>query len=118
MLGLVAMIPVISLTGGTIFASKKAYSMALYKPICKIIRDLEIFLNDSVGKPTSFDREGQLYFLTESLKKKCGILTLHDLKLMEEDIIELQSRNLIYAQKFNVVQRMYRTYPFLLPGAI
>lgn len=117
-IGMVAMFPVMSLAGGAFFASKKAYYTSVYEPILKIFRDLEIFLNDVSDKSISFDKEGHLYFLTELLKKKCEILTLKDLTFMEQDIAELQSKKLTYAQKFNTLQRMYRTYNFLLPGAI
>ena len=115
---LIAMFPVVLLARGAMFASKKAYSMTLYKPISRVIRDLEIFLNDSITKPISFDREGRLYFLTESLKRNSGALMFQDSKLMEDDIAELQSKHLTYLQKFNIVQRMYHTYAFLLPGAV
>ncbi len=117
MLGVAALFPVMAIAVGAVSATNRAYHAASYQYVRRVIRDLEIFLNDSVVKPISFDREGKLYFLTELLKKKCDVLTMNEHKLMEEDIAELQSKNLTYLQKFNIVQRMYHTYAFLLPGA-
>ena len=116
-LGVAALLPVVAVAAGTLSATNRAYNSISHQPIRRIIRDLEIFLNDSVLKPISFEREGKLYFLTDLLKKKCGVLTMKEYKLMEEDIAELQSKNLTYLQKFNIVQRMYHTYAFLLPGS-
>jgi len=114
-LGLAALLPAIVVVAGTVSATKKAYYSASYQSIRRIIRDLEMLLNDSIVKPISFDRDGKLYFLTELLKSKCNILTLKESKIMEDDIAELQSKNLTYLQKFNTVQRMYHTYACLLP---
>ena len=113
-----ALLPAVAVAAGTVSASSRTYYAMSHQPIRRIIRDLEILLNDSVAKPVSFDREGKLYFLTELLKNKSDVLTMREHKMMEEDIAELQSKNLAYLQKFNIVQRMYHTYAFLLPGAI
>lgn len=118
MIGLMAMFPAVSIAAGMTFASKKAYCIASYEPVRKVVRDLDMFLNEATSKSPSFEQEGKLYFITELLKRKCTVLSCKELQLMEEDIAELQSRYLTYTQKYNIVQRMYRTYAFLLPGAV
>lgn len=117
-IGIASLIPLMTVIAGGTFASQKLYNSVSYQPIRKVIRDLEIFLNDASVQDVSLDREGRLYFLTELLKNKSKILAANDTRLMEDDITELQSMKLTYAQKFNIVQRMYHTYGFLLPGAI
>ncbi|MBP6870272.1 hypothetical protein KBC04_05290 [Candidatus Babeliales bacterium] len=113
-----AFIPVITLLGSGFFASHKIYNSVAYQPIRKFIRHVEILLNESLYEPVTFEREGSLYFYTEQLKLYSTALTLYEQKMMEVDIASLQSSKLDYVQKFNVVQRMYRTYPCLIPGAI
>ncbi|AXK60710.1 hypothetical protein [Candidatus Chromulinivorax destructor] len=118
MIGLVAMFPVITLSGASFFASKKAYYTSFYEPICHLMRDIEIFVNSAIGKQKSFEQEGHLSFLLWQLQKKSEILPIDYAMLMQQDIAELASDDLMYEQKFNTILRMYRTYPFLLPGAI
>ena len=118
LLGLTALIPVITLMYSSMFASKNIYNSVAYKPICTFIRHLEVLLNGSFYQQKSFEREGHLYFLTEQLKLTIGVLTVAEQKLIRSDIEDLQSEHLDYVQKFNVIQRMYRTYKFLAPTAI
>jgi len=118
MLGIAAFLPAVAFTAGTLSAVNKAYTAFAYQPLRRIIRDLDIFLNNSALEQPSFDREGKLYFLTEELKKKSRVLSLKAYKFIQEDIAELQSNHLTYAQKFNIIQRMYHTYEFLLTDSI
>jgi len=117
-LGLTALIPMLTVVGGSLFASKTMYNSVAYQPIRTLVHRLEMLLNESIYKSIVFDREGHLYFLTEQLKLNVGVLTNREQKLIDADIAALQSYNLDYAQKFNVVQRMYRTYPCLVPVTI
>jgi|GEM_PF-1537506 len=117
-IGIASLIPLMTVIAGGTFASKKIYNTVSYQPVRNIIRDLDIFLNNASSQEVSLDREGKLYFLTELLKKNSQALAEVDMKLIEEDIVELQSMTLTYGQKFNVVRRMYHTYQFLLPGAV
>jgi hypothetical protein len=114
-LAITALIPVITLIGGSLFASKSLYNTVAYQPIRTFVRRIELFLNESFYQPITFYGEGHLYFLTEQLKLNVNVLTLPEQKLIDADITALQSPDLDYVQKFNVVQRMYRTYPCLVP---
>lgn len=115
-LGMTALLPMIGVVGGSLFASKTLYNSVAYQPIRNFVHRLEIFLNGSLYQEMSFDREGYIYFLTEQLKKAARVLTLAEQKMIHADINELQSYNLDYGQKFNVIQRMYRMYPCLVQG--
>jgi len=117
-LGVVALVPIATVCGSSLFASNKIYSSVAYRPIRKFMYHIEVLLNESFYKSTCFEKEGSLYFLTEQLKLHIGVLTFAEQKLMEEDIASLQSASLDYIQKFNVVQRMYRTYPCLATGIV
>lgn len=110
LLGLTALIPVITLVGAGLFASHKMYSSLAYKPFRTYVRDIEIFLNLSLYQALNFEKEGYFYFLVEQLKLSTDVLTIDEQKLVQQDIQLLQSRDLNYVQKFNIVQRMYRTY--------
>jgi len=117
-LSIAAFIPAITLLGGGSFASKKIYNSISIQPLRKIIRDLELFLNNIIHQSVSFEKEGRLFLLTELLHQKSSVLNFRDSQMMEEDLLELQSESLTYEQKFYIVQRMYYTYGFLFPGAI
>ena len=117
-LGLTALIPMLTVIGGSLFASKTMYNSVAYQPIRTLVHRLEVLLNESLYESVVFDREGYLYFLTEQLKLNIGVLTNREQKLIDADIAALQSYDLDYTQKFNVVQRMYRTYPCLVPVTI
>lgn len=117
-LGVVALVPVATVCGSSLFASNKIYSSVAYRPIRKFIYQIEVLLNESFYASTCFEKEGSLYFLTEQLKLHIGVLTFAEQKLIKDDIASLQSANLDYVQKFNIVQRMYRTYPCLAIGIV
>ncbi len=117
-LGLTALIPALTLIGGGISASKSLYTSVAYEPMRMLVRQLDVLLNDSFYEQKSFDKEGYLYLLTEQLKLHVRVLKTSEQKIIDIDITSLQSSDLDYAQKFNVVQRMYRTYPCLIPGVI
>jgi len=117
-LGLTALIPALTLVAGGVSASKSLYKSIAYEPIRKLVRSLEVILNDFLYQPVTFEKEGRLYFLTEQLKLNINVLTIAEQQMIDTDIASLQSPILDYAQKFNVVQRMYHTYPCLLPGTV
>lgn len=117
-LGLMTLIPLATVVGGSLFASKNVYNSVAYEPIRIFVRHLDTFLNECLQQPVSFDRQGKLCFLTEQLKFHVGVLTVTEQKMLQADIASLQAADLDYVQKYNVVQRMYRTYPCLVPGAI
>ena len=117
-LSLTALIPVITVVGGSLFASKTLYNSVAYQPIRTLVRRLEILLNEAFYQEVSFEREGHIYFLTGQLKMNIGVLTIPEQKLIVADIEALRSEDLDYVQKFNVIQRMYRTYPCLVAGTI
>ncbi len=117
-LGLTALIPALTLVAGGVSASKSLYKSMAYQPIRMLVRSLEVLLNDSLYQLVTFEKEGHLYFLTEQLKLNINVLTIAEQKMIDTDITSLQSSDLDYAQKFNVVKRMYRTYPCLVPGTI
>lgn len=118
MLGLTTLIPVITLVGGSLFASKSVYNSVAYQPIRTLVRRLEVYLNEIYYEAVTFDKEGHIYFLTEQLKMNVHVLTLDEQKLIAADIEALQTPSLDYVQKTNVVQRMYRTYPCLIPARV
>lgn len=117
-LGMVALVPLIALAGGSLFASKSLYNSVAYQPIRTIVRRLEVFLNEIFYESVSFDKEGHIYFLTEQLKLHVNVLTIPEQKLITADIAALQAPSLDYVQKTNVIQRMYRTYPCLIPARV
>lgn len=114
LLGLTALIPLITLVGAGLFASTKIYNSVAYKPIRTCMRDIETFLNLSLYQPLNFEKEGYFYFLVEQLKLCTDILSIDEQILVQQDIQLLQSQDLNYVQKFNIVQRMYRTYGCLV----
>lgn len=113
--GAMALIPVVTLVGGSMFASKTLYDSVAYQSIRTLVRKLEIFLNEIYYEAVTFEKEGHIYFLTEQLKLNVNVLTIPEQKLIAADIEALQTPSLDYVQKTNVVQRMYRTYPCLIP---
>ena len=113
-----ALTPALTLIGASLFASKSLYKSMAYQPIRTLVRRLEALLNDILYQPISFEKEGHLYFLTEQLKLNVNVLTIAEQKMIDIDITALQSHSLDYAQKFNVIQRMYHTYPCLVPGTV
>ncbi|MDP3787789.1 MAG: hypothetical protein Q8Q60_00555 [Candidatus Chromulinivorax sp.] len=117
-LGITALIPVITLIGGSFFASKSLYNSVAYQPIRTLVRRLEVFLNEIYYEAVTFDKDGHIYFLTEQLKLNIHVLTIDEQKLITADIEALQAPSLDYVQKTNVVQRMYRTYPCLIPARV
>jgi hypothetical protein len=118
LLGLTALIPVITVVCGSLFGLKSLYKPIAYQPIRTLVRRLELLLNDILYQPVSFEKEGHLYFLTEQLKLNVNVLTIAEQQMIDIDITALQSHTLDYAQKFNVIQRMYHTYPCLVPGTV
>lgn len=116
--GVMALIPVVTLVGGSMFASKSLYNSVAYQPIRTLVRRLEVFLNEIYYEAVTFDKEGHIYFLTEQLKLNINVLTIPEQKLILADIEALQAPSLDYVQKTNVVQRMYRTYPCLIPARV
>ncbi|MBV8661229.1 MAG: hypothetical protein JO129_03745 [Candidatus Dependentiae bacterium] len=107
----------IALIPGTMILNKTV-SFSTNKEIKNFVRELDMFLNESLYQTVTFDREGHLYFLTEQLKQNIKRLSIVEQRLIETDIQGLQSQSLDYSQKFNIVQRMYKTYPCLFPGTI
>ncbi len=118
MLGLATLIPIVTLIGGSLFASKSVYNSVAYQPIRTLVRRLEVYLNEIFYEEVTFDKEGHIYFLTEQLKLNINVLTIEEQKLIIADIEALQAPSLDYVQKTNVVQRMYRTYPCLIPARV
>ncbi|MGZ6250577.1 MAG: hypothetical protein ACXWL2_00960 [Candidatus Chromulinivorax sp.] len=112
-LGIGTLLPAITVAGGSLFASKKIYDSVIYKPIKKFIHELEVILNECLYEKTLFDKEGYIYFLTEQLRLHEHVLTQDEQKLLQKDLAALQDCKLDYTQRFNVIQRMYRTYPCL-----
>lgn len=109
-LNIAALLPLLTIMSGSIFASKKLYTSLLHEPMKELMRHIDTLLNMSLYEPVSFEKEGTLYFLTEQLTLHVPVLTITEQKLMYADIDELQSVSLDYRQKFHVVERMYRTY--------
>lgn len=102
--------------GGSLFASKNIYNSVVYQPIRKFVRELEVLLNDALYRQPSFDVQGKLYFLVEQLSLNVDVLTLGEQKMMQDDLRSLRNYGLDYVQKYNVIQRMYKTYPCLAAG--
>jgi hypothetical protein len=117
-LGITALIPVVTLFLGSMFASRSLYNSVAYQSIRTLVRRLEVFLNEIFYEAVTFDKEGHLFFLTEQLKLHVNVLTIPEQKLIAADIAALQVPSLDYVQKTNVVQRMYRTYPCLIPARV
>jgi len=115
MISLAALIPAMAVAGTGIFAAKNLYKSYAYEPIRQSMRHLDRVLNNALEKDFSFDIQGQVYFLTEQLKNKVSVLPMPESFMLHQDITELRSLELNYAQKYNILQRMYRTYKFLLP---
>lgn len=113
-----ALIPMAVVIGGSLFASKNIYNSVVYQPIRKLIRKLEAFLNESFHQDSWYEKQGYLYFLTEQLKLHIDILTFAEQKMILEDIASLQNNKLDFIQKYNVVCRMYKTYPCLAAAGI
>jgi hypothetical protein len=111
-----ALLPAATVVGGSLFASKNIYNSVAYQPIRKYVRELEVLLNDALYRLPSFDVQGKLYFLVEQLSLNIDVLTLGEQKMMQDDLRSLRNYGLDYVQKYNVIQRMYKTYPCLSAG--
>ena len=110
------LIPAATVVGGSLFASKNIYNSVAYQPIRKFVRELEVLLNDALYRQPSFDVQGKLYFFVEQLALNIDVLTLGEQKMIQEDLASLRNYGLDYVQKYNVIQRMYKTYPCLSAG--
>lgn len=84
-------------------------------PMKQILRSIDQVIN-KIEKPLerhSFVDDGKIYVLAQQLKGYVDCLNNQELFLMYDDIKELLSFDLNYAQKKGVIDRMYKTYDFL-----
>ncbi len=115
-MSMAALLPAATIVGGSLFASKNIYNSVVYQSIRKFVRELDVLLNDALYRQPSFDIQGQLYFLVEQLALNIDVLTLGEQKMIQEDLRSLRNYGLDYVQKYNVIARMYKTYPCLRAG--
>lgn len=115
-MSMATLLPAATVVAGSLFASKNIYNSVIYQPIRKFVRELEVLLNDALYCQPSFDVQGKLYFLVEQLSLNVDVLTLGEQKMMQDDLRSLRNYGLDYVQKYNVIQRMYKTYPCLRAG--
>ena len=121
-IALAALVPSMLIAGGGLYGTNRLYHKLFkrkmsYDPIKKLVRELEVLLNNAMHESPSFEKEGRLYFLTKQLRSVSKLLTMEEDMLFESDVVDLQSKKLTYEQKFNIIRRMYHTHAFLLPGA-
>lgn len=89
-----------------------------HNPMKRAVRRIEIVLNGALHQEKTFEVEGQLYFYIHSLQDFMSIVSSEQEMRFYQDIKDLNRYDLTYEQKYNVIQRMYHTYYFLLPGAV
>ncbi len=112
--------PVLFGTYAVCSSSYKAYDHYIrhknwYLPMRYIIRSIDQLVNQIARSSTehSFVDDGKLYMLLQHFKSYIVCLSNEELFLMHNDINELLSFDLNYAQKKGVIDRMYKTYDFL-----
>ena len=112
--------PVLFGTYALCSSSYKAYEHYIrnknwYLPMRYIIRSIDQLVNQIARSCTehNFVDDGKLYMLVQHFKSYIGCLNNEELFLMYNDIDELLSFDLNYAQKKGVIDRMYKTYEFL-----
>ncbi len=115
---LIALIPTVSVIGGSLFASKNIYNSVTYKPLRKLVRQLDVLLTQALQDKNVYIQQGHLLFLLHQLFYVVDVLTIEEQKMMQEDLAQLYNHDLDYVQKYNVVQRMYKTYPCLMTSGI
>lgn len=86
-----------------------------YIPMRYIVRSIDQLVNRVARslEGHSFVDDGKLYMLIQHFKGYIVCLDNEELFLMHNDINELLSFDLNYAQKKGVIDRMYKTYEFL-----
>lgn len=101
-------------------SSYKAYDHYIrnknwYTPMRYIIHSIDQLVNQIARSSTehSFVDDGKLYMLIQHFRGYIVCLNNEELFLMYNDINELLSFDLNYAQKKGVIDRMYKTYDFL-----
>ena len=92
----------------------KSYYANYIKPMCKIVRELDVLLNSVLHKTEhDFFVDGKLYYLVWNLKSYIACLDIEEQQQMLVDIKDLTSLHFSYVQKQKVVDRIYRTYEFI-----
>lgn len=122
-LQIAALLPAILLVYGAGSACIAGYNKLFKKnfahnPMKRAIRKIEMVLNESLDKEKDFFVEGQLHFYIHALGDFMSIVSSEQEVRFYQDIAELERDDLSYQQKYNVIQRMYHTYYFLLPGTV
>jgi hypothetical protein len=117
---LAAIVPGLLGTSALSFLSYKTYNYYVkhknwHLPMRYIIRSIDQLVNQIARSSTehSFMDDGKLYMLIQHFRGYIVCLDNEELFLMDNDIDELLSFDLNYAQKKGVIDRMYKTYEFL-----
>jgi len=90
-----------------------AYIQSEYEPLIVAIRALEVSLNRQLNKEESFEVQGYIFVLINSIRISMPMLSDRDQQLLEQDLQELACYDYTALQKYNIVRRMYSTYTWL-----
>lgn len=96
---------------------KIVWQKTTYQPLKKILRNLHRLYNNHgvYQEELSITDQGFSYYWIDQCRKYAANIDLDNLKMIMEDLEELESLDLKVHQKLNIIQRMYFNYPFLLP---